>query len=115
MTTLSRGSVILVPFPFTDLSAVKRRPALVMSSDEYNRATGDVIIAQISSKIRSRHRPGDHLVGDWKAAGLLLPSLVRARLTTLHSSIVIKVLGTMPDGEMAGAERGIRLALDLPS
>ncbi len=113
MTTLSRGSVILVPFPFTDLSAVKRRPALVVSSDDYNRATGDVIIAQISSKTRSRPRPGDHLVNDWKGAGLLLPSLVRARITTLHTSIVIKVLGTMPETEMTGAERGIRLALDL--
>jgi len=115
MTAPNRGDVVLVPFPFTDLSAVKRRPALVVSSDEYNRATGDVIIAQISSKLRSRPRPGDHLVGDWEAAGLLLPSLVRARITTLHTSIVIRVLGTMPEGEMTGAERGLRLALDLPS
>jgi mRNA interferase MazF len=115
MTTLSRGSVVLVPFPFTDLPVVKRRPAVVVSSNEYNRATGDVIIAQITSKVRSLPRPGDHLVGDWKAAGLLLPSLVRARMTTLHASIVIKVLGAMPSGEMAGVERGIGLALDLPA
>src|SRR3972149_6948402 len=101
MTALKRGTVVLVPFPFTDLSAVKRRPALVMSSDEYNAATGDVIIAQITSRVNSPHRPGDHQVRKWKDAGLLSPSLVRARMTTLHSSIVVKPLRAIPPEEMS--------------
>lgn len=113
MTPLKRGDVVLVPFPFTDLSDIKRRPALVISSDEYNRMTNDVIIAQITSKLRSPARPGDHIVGDWKGAGLLLPSVVRVRMTTLHSSIVVKVLGTMADREMAGVDSGIGSVLSL--
>ena len=49
MTMPDRGDVVLVPFPFTDLSDTKRRPALILSSGAYNEATGDVIIAQITS------------------------------------------------------------------
>jgi mRNA interferase MazF len=99
-TGYNRGSVVLVPFPFTDLSAVKRRPALVISNEEYNRATGDVIIAQITSKVNSPPRPGDYRLRDWQAAGLPLPSLVRARMTTLHSSLLVRSLGRIPDDEM---------------
>jgi mRNA interferase MazF len=100
MTGYSRGDVVLVPFPFTDLSAVKRRPALIISNDEYNRATGDVVIAQITSKLNSPPRPGDHRLKDWLGAGLPLPSLVRTRVATLHASLLVRSLGSMPGDEM---------------
>ena len=44
-----RGDIVLVPFPFTDLSTTKRRPALIVSNELVN-ATGDVIIVMITSK-----------------------------------------------------------------
>ena len=113
MTSFKRGDVILVPFPFTDLSAVKRRPALVISIDDYNRGTGDVVIAQITSKVDSPARPGDHAIGRWKEAGLVAPSLARSRVTTLHASIVLRQLGAMPATEMALIDAAIGLALGL--
>ena len=111
MTSFKRGDVVLVPFPFTDLSAVKRRPALVISIDDYNRRTGDVVIAQITSKVDSPARPGDHNIGRWKEAGLVVPSLARARVTTLHSSIVVRQLGAMPAAEMGKIDAAIGSAL----
>ncbi len=111
MTTLKRGSIVLVPFPFTNLSAIKRRPALVISSDEYNAVTGDAIIAQITSKLKSPARPGDYQVKEWQSAGLLVASLVRARMTTLHSSIVVKVLGVMSESEMQSISRSLDAAI----
>lgn len=113
MTRPERGSVVLVPFPFTDLSAVKRRPALVISTDTYNAATGDVIIAQITSRVNSPPRPGDYRPKRWREAGLLLPSLVRARITTLESSMLIRTLGLMSPEEMTAIDRALASALGL--
>ncbi len=113
MIQLRRGTVVLVPFPFTDLSAVKRRPALVISSDQYNQATGDIIILQITSRVGSPRRPGDHVVERWKEAGLLAPSVVRVRMTTLHSAVIVKQLGAMPSKDLSAVEAGIRSVLGL--
>ena len=113
MTACERGSVVLVPFPFTDLSAVKRRPALVVSNDHYNTVTGDVIIAQITSRVNSPPRPGDHRLERWQEAGLPLPSVVRVRMTTVHSSLLVKTLGTMPDDEMRSIDENLASVLGL--
>ena len=46
---MKQGTIVLTPFPFTDLSTTKRRPAIVISKD--NEQTGDVVVAYISSQI----------------------------------------------------------------
>lgn len=51
MITFNKGDVILIPFPFTDLSATKQRPALIVSSDQFNNKHNDVIVMAISSQI----------------------------------------------------------------
>lgn len=113
MTTPERGDVVLVPFPFTDLSKTKRRPALILSSGEYNGATGDVIITQITSRVNAPPRPGDHTIANWSDAGLLAPSLVRAKLTTLHAGLIVRRLGRMPRGDAAAIDRALAGVLGL--
>ena len=54
MTASKRGDVLLLPFPFTDLSTAKRRPAVVLSTEAYNSRRGDVIVAAITSRATSR-------------------------------------------------------------
>ncbi len=49
---LKQREIVLVPFPYSDLSSIKRRPVLVVSNDEYNAKYNDVIVTVISSKIR---------------------------------------------------------------
>jgi mRNA interferase MazF len=61
MTACRRWDILLVPFPFTDLSTTKKRPALVVSRDAYN-AGPDVVIAFITSQIDGPPRYGDHLL-----------------------------------------------------
>jgi len=85
----------------------------VISSDEYVRKTGDVIIAQITSRTSSPPRPGDHRVARWREAGLLAPSLVRARVTTLRSSVILRVLGQMPAPELEEIDKKLASALGL--
>lgn len=51
MITFKQGEVILVPFPFSDQTITKQRPAVIVSSNEYNAKRADVIIAAITSNI----------------------------------------------------------------
>jgi mRNA interferase MazF len=54
-TRYKRGDIVLVPFPFTDLSSSKRRPALVISADAFNDRMEDVVVAAITSQLTSDH------------------------------------------------------------
>jgi mRNA interferase MazF len=77
-TSCSFGDILLVPFPFTDASTTKKRPAVVVSSATYNAQRPDLVLMPITSRIRPALGLGEVLVGDWKGAGLLLRSGVRA-------------------------------------
>ena len=50
-TRYKRGDIVLVPFPFTDLSSSKRRPALVISPDDFNTRMQDLVVAAITSQM----------------------------------------------------------------
>ncbi len=108
-----RGDVVLVPFPFTEQRASKKRPALVVSSNDYNGACPDVIVAQVTSRLNPPPRPGDHRVRDWRGAGLISASLVRARLTTLHRSVVVRRLGRLSGDDMLEVNHSLMTALHL--
>jgi mRNA interferase MazF len=45
-----QGDIVIVPFPFTDLSNSKPRPAVIVSNEKVHRNGGDIILAQITSK-----------------------------------------------------------------
>ena len=47
-----QGDVLIVPFPFTDLSAIKQRPVLVLSKKEYNNKTDGIITCGITSNLK---------------------------------------------------------------
>jgi len=111
--TFRRGDIVVVPFPFAEKRASKKRPAVVISSDRYNASASDVIVAQITTRLASAPRPGDHILRDWQGAGLRAPSLVRARLATLHESVVLAKLGSMPATEMMDIDKGLGSALGL--
>lgn len=112
-TIYRRGDVVLVPFPFTDLSGRKKRPALVVSSDANNQAQDDLVLAQISSQVSSDVPADEHLIVGWQQAGLLHPSVVRPKLFTIDSSLVLKALGRLPANDMAGIDNKLRLLLGL--
>jgi mRNA interferase MazF len=106
-----RGDVVLLPFPFTDLTATKTRPAVVLSSDAFQQETGDFTVAMITSVLRAT--PYDYALQDWQSAHLLRPSWVRAKLATLDPALVRYKPGRLSDRDLAEVEHRIRLALDL--
>lgn len=111
-TNLRRGAVVLVPFDSTDRSAIKWRPAAVVSGKRYN--TGpDVVIASITGNLAAVPHPGDKPIRDWKAAGLLRPSLIQAKLATVEGSILGKRIGQLTAHDLAAFDHGLREALEL--
>ena len=110
-TVFSRGDIVLVPLPFTGLTGQKPRPGLVMSSTRHNRATGDIVIAQITGNIMGTPRMGDHMIAGWAKAGLLAPSILRAKLATIEVRLIRRRLGTMPDDDLGHIEASLRAML----
>jgi len=90
--TYKKWDIVLVPFPFTDFTSAKKRPALIISPNKYNEGP-DLIIMFITSKIDKLERVGDIMIKDWQDCGLLKPSMVRMKFATIDRSIIIKKLG----------------------
>ena len=112
MTEYSRGDVVLVNFVFSEETGIKRRPAVIVSSDAYHQGRQEVIIAAITSRT-DRVLVGDHLIGDWQGAGLLFPSVATGIIRTIKQSMIGRRLGAMSRQDMQEIERKLRSALGL--
>ena len=98
-TSCSFGDIVLVSFPFTDQSAAKQRPAVVVSSEAYHQSRRDLIIMAITSQVRPTQGMGDVTVQDWKSAGLLKPSSIKPVIATIEQRLVIKRLGRLKEDD----------------
>lgn len=98
-TSYSFGDIVLVSFPFTDQSAAKQRPAVVVSSEAYHRSRPDLIIMAVTSQLRPTQGMGDVHLKDWQAAGLLKPSAIKPVIATIERTLVIKRLGQLKEDD----------------
>ncbi len=98
--------VVVVPFPYSDRLAEKRRPALIVSSASLHRE-GYVWIAMITGAGKA-HRTGDLAVGDLATAGLPGNSIVRtAKLATMEPDRILKRIGSLARPERAALRTAI--------
>jgi mRNA interferase MazF len=117
LVDLRRGSVVLVAFPFTDLTATKIRPALVLSTPDLHRARGDVILAAISSVHRGRAKEPTAvlLAKDSEAfagSGLRVTSVVDcSKLVTVQGTLVLRRLGGLGIVAMRRVDGALRRAV----
>ncbi|MDA0264872.1 MAG: type II toxin-antitoxin system PemK/MazF family toxin [Chloroflexi bacterium] len=77
-----RGDIVLVNFVFAEETGRKRRPVLLLSSEEYMVGRQEVVVSAITSNTR-RMLVGDHLMVDWEDSGLLFPSVVTGIIRTI--------------------------------
>ncbi|MCF8050717.1 MAG: type II toxin-antitoxin system PemK/MazF family toxin [Desulfobacterales bacterium] len=105
----SRFDVAVVPFPFTDMPAAKRRPALVLTREEFNRH-GYSIMAMITTKRRSPW-PGDTSIESYQRAGLKVPCIVRLKLFTLDNRLIRKILGSLSKTDADAVESHLQVFL----
>lgn len=95
MISYSFGDVVLVPFPFTDQTTTKKRPAVVVSSAAYHATRPDLILIAVTSQVRASAAVGEVIVGEWKGAGLLKPSVIKPVMTTIEKQLVLRKLGQL--------------------
>jgi mRNA interferase MazF len=87
---MAKGDIVLIPFPFTDLSGTKLRPALVLVESKF-----DIIVSFITTQIYSKE-PSDILLApdDWN--GLKKTSLLKlSKLATLDKLLSIGKIGSI--------------------
>lgn len=110
-----RGDIVLVPFPYSDLRGLKRRPACVVSADEYQRGP-DVIVAMVTSQEARRQSPGlgDVVVTDWQACGLRAPSTIRVgRLLVLEPRLIESTLGQLSATTLSEVDEALKAVFGL--
>ena len=96
----AQGAILILPFPYSDRLAEKRRPAVVVSKPALERAHGLVWVAMITSD-RGVRQPEDTPISDLKRAGLPAPSVARSvKLATIEPSRVVRVAGSMTKADL---------------
>jgi mRNA interferase MazF len=90
----STGEVVLVPFPFSDLSGSKVRPAVCLA----DAGRGDWILCQITSKAYGDPNAVPLTAADFTTGGLLISSFARpGKLFTASTNLLVRSVGKLDD------------------
>ena len=93
-----QGDIVLVPIPFTDLSSAKRRPVIVISRDDYQASTSDMLVVAMTSNLAAVPFSFVLNQSDLTTGTLKNPSRVRVdKVYSLAQSIVVKTFGHVND------------------
>jgi len=109
-----RGDVVLLPFPYTDLSGRKVRPAAVLSSADYHTSEPDLILGALTTNISAATAPIDTILADWQTANLRFPSAFKPLLFTLDPALILHTVGRLSTLDLTEVSLRVRRALDLP-
>jgi mRNA interferase MazF len=107
------GDVVLVPFPFVDRAAEKRRPSAVLSKRDFNASHGHSICAMITTAART-HWPSDVAISDLASAGLPRACVLRWKLFTLPNELILRRAGRLADDELERVAATLRTIMVTP-
>jgi PemK-like, MazF-like toxin of type II toxin-antitoxin system len=110
MPTYSKNDVVLVRYPFSNLTGSKVRPAVVVNAPH---SSLDVFVVPLTSKVSSLLK-GEFALADWNKAGLNVASAVKRGLYTIHQTLVVKSVGRLSAADAAALENSLRVWLGLP-
>ncbi len=105
---MAKGDVVLITFPFTDLSGSKLRPAVVLAE-----STSDMTVSFITTQT-GWQEPTDILLQPTKGNGLRKTSLIRTgKIATLDRALAKGLLGRLSGTEVTTLNAGLRQLLQL--
>ena len=113
MTSFEPYALVRVPFPFSDREAQKRRPAVVLTQPGFQRASGHLLLAMVTSARQSQW-PLDWPIQDPSAAGLSHPCMVRMKLFTLDERLILGALGSLSTPDRDGVNDHLQKLLNFP-
>jgi len=87
-------TIVVVPFPFTDKAQTKKRPAIVLSSLLHQEESQHITLLMITSAKNSGWK-SDYLLRDLKETGLSVSSIVRQKIFTIDSRLVLRSIGCL--------------------
>lgn len=109
MPNYLKNDIILVRYPFSDLSSSKVRPAVIVSAVHVSQ---DIFITPLTSKTVSL-LDGEFVLSEWAAAGLNVPMAVKRGLYTVHQSLVVKTIGRMASSDIQQLQQSLQRWLGL--
>lgn len=109
MSLIRAGDLVLVDFP--GVNGIKRRPAVILSSEIYHQSRPDIIVGLITNQTAAALAPTDYMLNDWASAGLRLPSAFRSFLVTLPPAANPVLVGRLSDEDWHEVRARVRLAL----
>jgi mRNA interferase MazF len=104
-TVYERGAVVLLPFPFSNQSSAKIRPAIVVNP---HYPSEDLLVIAISS-VGGTLRPGEFSIQFWREAGLIHPSFCKRAIASVSANLVHKQLGKFHQVDLPSLNAAIRL------
>lgn len=99
--------VVVVPFPFTNSSRTKRRPALVLSQkSDFGAIIEHSVLAMITSQ-KNEPWPLDVVIKNKKQSGLTAPSMVRMKLFTLDNRFILRKIGHLSEADQKQVKQSL--------
>ena len=98
-----KWDIVLVPFPFTDLTTTKKRPALIISSNEFNRISRTVIVVEITSNLKSGFKELNVLIEDkdvrrYPGTKPIIKSIIKPYVIfSINKMLIIKRIGMLSE------------------
>lgn len=99
----------VVTADFVGAAGIKRRPAVVVTSDLYHRHRPDIVLGVLTTQIDSATTPLDYVLQDWAAAGLRRPTAFRSYFSMAEPGDV-KVIGHLSDRDWSEIQTRLKLA-----
>lgn len=109
MPNYLKNDVILVRYPFSNLSNFKVRPAIIVNAKHISQ---DIFIVPLTSKTSSL-LPGEFILVEWQAAGLNVPSAVKRGIYTIEQKLAIKTIGQLQKADAQKLEDSLKSWLGL--
>lgn len=108
MMSFEPGDIVLVRFPFTDLQAAKKRPALVVSPSGYPERHGDVVVLALTSKEQD---DDSLLLSGWAESGLPRRTWIKPLIGTISGGLVERRIGRLSGTDRPCASAALRMLI----